>query len=494
MRVSIDVGSNGKPARRRRSRRTVVVLLASSLLFTCVIGLIIRAYFLHDADQCVADAEAEADRLDPGWRWDDLVARRATIPDDKNGALIVLAAGKELPKDWPPNSKQENKEGELLSEMVERMEPAVQLQPEMLAAIRAAVTEAAQAQARLDPLLDCTTGRFPLNLHRDILSTPCLHVPTCRRLGTLQFLTATLAAEDADAPKALRHCRMLLNVGRSLGDEPFSFSMLVRAACQRWTALSVERLLGQTVVKEEALAKLQRDFLTELEVDLLLVALRGERATIPRVYHAIATGEFDASPVPSEFDFDPLQRWSYIGCLARYGEAHVLTMYNQAVEIAKRPVGERRALWKAWGESLQAFANEEKKKPSSKLLALLMLPGLHRVADHLYDVRVHLTCATAALAAERFRQTTGKWPNAWDQLVPTYLAEVPRDLFDDTPLHIRILNDGVLIYSFGPDGQDDSGYLLRGKNRTKQAGNIGFRLWNPDKRRQPPPKPEEKNP
>src|SRR5262249_22267474 len=160
-----------------------------------------------------------------------------------------------------------------------------------------------------------------------------------RNLETLQFLAATLAAEEGNTPEALSHCRLLLNVGRSLGDEPFSFSMIVRAACQRWAVLSAERLLARTTLTEDALIDWQRNLSAELDPDLFLIALRGDRAMVSRAYDAIATGEFDASPVPEEFDYDPLQRWLYVGCFARYGKARALHMHNQAVEIAKRPVG-----------------------------------------------------------------------------------------------------------------------------------------------------------
>ena len=33
---------------------------------------------------------AEADRLDPGWRLQEIEQKRETIPDQENGALVVL--------------------------------------------------------------------------------------------------------------------------------------------------------------------------------------------------------------------------------------------------------------------------------------------------------------------------------------------------------------------------------------------------------------------
>jgi len=69
---------------------------------------------------------------------------------------------------------------------------------------------------------------------------------------------------------------------------------------------------------------------------------------------------------------------------------------------------------------------------------------------------------------------------------------VPADLYDGMPLRLRRLEDGLVIYSVGPDGQDNGGHLDR-KSPTNPGTDLGFRLWDVAKRRQPPvpPKPVE---
>jgi hypothetical protein len=91
-----------------------------------------------------------------------------------------------------------------------------------------------------------------------------------------------------------------------------------------------------------------------------------------------------------------------------------------------------------------------------------------------------------AVAAERYRRANGRWPEALAQLVPGYLARVPADPFDGKPLRLRRRDDGVTVYSVGPDGKDDGGRIDR--QRADPAGiDLGFRLWDVAKRRQPPP-------
>ena len=55
-------------------------------------------------DWAVQEAIAEADRLDPGWRLAELVAKRAAVPDEQNGALQVMAAAQLIPLEWPQPS------------------------------------------------------------------------------------------------------------------------------------------------------------------------------------------------------------------------------------------------------------------------------------------------------------------------------------------------------------------------------------------------------
>jgi hypothetical protein len=90
----------------------------------------------------------------------------------------------------------------------------------------------------------------------------------------------------------------------------------------------------------------------------------------------------------------------------------------------------------------------------------------------------------AALAAERYRRLHGNWPQSLTQLTPDLVAVVPTDPFNGDPLLYRRLPNGVVIYSVGKDGEDNGGNVDSGK--TNDPGtDIGFRLWDVAKRRQP---------
>ncbi len=66
--------------------------------------------------------------------------------------------------------------------------------------------------------------------------------------------------------------------------------------------------------------------------------------------------------------------------------------------------------------------------------------------------------SVAAIALKRYEVRHGRLPTALPQLVPEFLARVPRDFMDGQPLRYRPRpNGGFLLYSVGDDGHDDGG-------------------------------------
>ena len=90
------------------------------------------------------------------------------------------------------------------------------------------------------------------------------------------------------------------------------------------------------------------------------------------------------------------------------------------------------------------------------------------------------------LALERYRQAKHAWPATLDALAPDYLSSVPLDPFDGKPLRYRQLPDGLVVYSVGTDRVDNEGNLADGKKMIQPGYDIGYRMWNVDKRAQKP--------
>jgi hypothetical protein len=112
------------------------------------------------------------------------------------------------------------------------------------------------------------------------------------------------------------------------------------------------------------------------------------------------------------------------------------------------------------------------------------VPAVNKVAEASRRVQADQRCALVALAAERYRRDHGRWPASLDQLAPDYLKAVPADPYDGKPLRYQRRPDGVIIYSVGPDREDNGGALNRSRPLDKGI-DYGFRLWDVDRRRQP---------
>ena len=65
------------------------------------------------------------------------------------------------------------------------------------------------------------------------------------------------------------------------------------------------------------------------------------------------------------------------------------------------------------------------------------------------------------LAVRGYQAKHGRPPISLAELVPAWLPAVPLDPFTDKPLAYRITTNSFLLYSVGPDAQDDGGTPLQ---------------------------------
>jgi hypothetical protein len=114
----------------------------------------------------------------------------------------------------------------------------------------------------------------------------------------------------------------------------------------------------------------------------------------------------------------------------------------------------------------------------------MLMPSEDVFVGGFWRIQAYLRCAIVALAVERYRLAHGQWPDSLNSLVPEFLPKIPLDPYDAKPLRYRRLQDGVVIYSIGPDKVDNGGKLYR-RGLSKTGTNFGFQLWDVNRRRQP---------
>ena len=85
--------------------------------------------------------------------------------------------------------------------------------------------------------------------------------------------------------------------------------------------------------------------------------------------------------------------------------------------------------------------------------------------------------AAALVAAAKHRLETGQLPESLDALIPDKLPTLPRDPFTtDAPLRLKATPEEFLVWSVGPDGEDDGGPQKDGEEQDTSNDDIGLRM------------------
>ena len=459
-----------RPSRWRRWFRAVEFAVQLTVAVLYVI------YAVHFCRMTVAfrSALAEMDRDHPGWRLDDVQKARAEVPDAANAASRVVELCQGLP---------ENGIDEEWAAQVERLPPQTQLSPDQLAGLRRTLDAVRPALEAARKLADCPKGRYSItyqaNQRDPLLPTYCRSV---RKTVRLLRLDAVAEMQAGNAKAAARSIRAALNAGRSIGDEPGCLGAVVRIAGVSVAAGAVKRWLAQSEPDGPDLDTLQKELEAEERYPYWPTAWRGERALEDVSLEAMAEGELvplddvpnSVRPGWSDEAVAPL----LFQDRARAWGPEFLDYYARLEGTDAMPALARQPL-------LDQIRQEVYGRRNVLLLTLTILPQMSETCTRL---QAFLRCQTTALAAERYRRRHDDWPASLDQLAPELMSAVRDDPYTGRPLIYRRLPDGVVIYAVGKDGVDDGGNV-DAANPNLPGADIGVRLWDPAKRRQPPEPP-----
>jgi hypothetical protein len=96
----------------------------------------------------------------------------------------------------------------------------------------------------------------------------------------------------------------------------------------------------------------------------------------------------------------------------------------------------------------------------SNLLIAILSPSLNAAVSLQDQARVSLEVEKTAAALALFKAQNGKYPTTLAQLCPTFLKEVPKDLFSGNPLIYRANDFAYIVYSVGRNMRDDGGVFV----------------------------------
>jgi hypothetical protein len=462
------------PCRRRRP-----LVLAGLLLAALTAGFVgyclIRSW--HNRS-LLSDAIAAVEREDPHWRWPDLEAGREAVPEAEDSVPLVLHVRHDLAErdnpllrrcfaiqeHLPPNVPLTDDEYLTLVDLFERQESVVSL---------------------LHRLADQPRGRSPREIDPD--GGPGTRY--INDLGRIHYSAAPylplLHVHEGDTDGAMQAALGLLNLYRSVGDDPLFPCQAQRAIKAHRAVACIERALAFGAASDAALAKAQVLFADEAEHPGWRIGLRGHRWVIDDLLARTQAGKSSYAEQLRRIDDPdgsggPPTRWTQyrdwlrdrVPLDLRRDRAWWLTYTTDLIRHADRTFPEQ-------ADHLRELHAGAEAAPA--IAQYYALRQLEKSFLRFQLAQARCRCAAAALAVERHRLKTGQWPGSLTDV----MTPVPLDPYDGAPLRYRRLPDGVAVYAVGPDRTDDGGRFSLEQD-PPTGTDVGFRLWDVSKRRQSP--------
>jgi hypothetical protein len=462
-----------RPSSARRWLRRVVILITVGV--TVVGAFVGRQVYRRFVDQRLLQSTiADLDAHSPRWRLEDIEADRVAMPDTENSATVISAARARIRALPPPTDD---------SIDLLHLDPAAALTDLQFRAVIDLVESAESAIAPALRLQHYPRGRHPITHSADGASTRLLHIGDIDDVHKrVLYPLLLMHLHEGDAAAAVRDWIRIAHLGRSFGDEPYGVSQAMRAAWAGQAVRDLERLLGQVVVADSDLTRIQSKLAEDAAYDGWPMFLRDERAMWHRLMTAIQTGMFPPSVVRQFLNDDagPPRRSrvdAAMGWITDRMPPDVTAEHAWILRRTTRLLGETADL--PWHERTAAIVAANREDAPS-----FVRPDYRQALQKFQRNHALLRCALVAVAAEQHRLEHGAWPASPARLVPTFLPELPVDPFDGKPLRSKRLPDGIVVYSVGPDGVDDGGQVAATSGQP--ISDVGMRLWDANRRRRPP--------
>jgi len=237
------------------------------------------------------------------------------------------------------------------------------------------------------------------------------------------------------------------NLAHALRNEPSLISQLVHMSLYALAIETLEAVRARVKLTDEQLEQLDAKLSAfDLHVSLT-VAWIGERALSDTMMKMLA-----------ENQWEPM-RWAGF---PQYNRLAMLQYYDSLLLAANDLT---------WSD-LPIDPGFDLESPRYLYAyASLLAPAHDAAMTTALQMEATIRCNRVALAATRYQQQHGEWPDSVETLVPDYLPEVLNDPFvSDQPLIMARRPFGLMVYSIGADETDDGGQRYNDKGIMYKPG------------------------
>ena len=419
---------------------------------------------------------AELDQKEPGWRIEELEAKRKVLTPEENSALVISESYKLL-----GNFEQRKPLWELgklpdLDMVAIKSSPQQLLTPPSINLIKTTLGAFQPSLVEARKVTKLPQGRFKITYSLDFFSTTLNFLSEMDSIEHLLALDVLIQAQDGKSQQAMESTLASFNIARSSREIPFVISYYHQIKIYIKSIRNLEQTIALGEPSKDSLSQFQSLLENEASFPMFLHIAKANRASNYAVLSSLKKDKDMIKNLKGIFDLKDdeaiatklvLEEPTILSWLLKYS--------NSLVAIANLPQQDQQ---KAVTE-LALKLNEK-----NMLFVKLFTSPPKKIWETSHSNLAILNCAITSLAMERYRITNGKWPRKLDELVPEYLSKLPTDPFNGESLLVGTIPGGLVIYSVGPDLQDNNG-LVDDLNPLKEGTDIGFRLWEVPMRRQP---------
>ena len=347
-----------------------------------------------------------------------------------------------------------------------------------------AVTETlARHAATLDLIrraADRDTCRFQRDWTRPSLGMLLPELQSIRAVARLLVLETRREAADGNAADALHDVARIGQIGRHSASEPILISNLVGIAIDTMALDTLAKMLP--TLRKSDLAALDSSDIRDLVTTPPAMASHyyGEEAFGLSTFAGMADSRFGVMNALEMFANQPqrpfLSRILPLTLLYRVffleadltGYRSIMRKYQQ-LAAGSEPYPEVK-------KKTDAMETELRDR-SPGMMSSLIMPALGGVFRAQAQGVARQRAATALVAATRQRLETGAVPETFDELAAQLVPPASRDPFTaDQPLVMTQTDDALLVYSIGPDGEDDGGPVAPGADKVEGNDDVGLRM------------------
>lgn len=300
----------------------------------------------------------------------------------------------------------------------------------------------------------------PLNTPLDILLP---QISDLDRLIRVAILDAYVAIEQSDPSRAIANIRAASDLIESLDEPPTFVGYQVQIVRFVLVSIAIEHILQSGPLTDDQLLDLQRSI--DVEFIPIEAATRFElwfaRQTIEWFFaDASADGFLTTFGLSRWYEIDSMMSWDLdpFAFTARAFGTATIQQHRQAID----------RLWEAAVLDLEnhrkSAAPSHYERVSGELLGQRRFGPLRTMLStaHPYTVRrrlsrgeVRIASSHLAIAAHRHKAKHGAFPDSLNTLDKDLITADLIDVYTGDPLLYRLTESGPLIYSAGPDRDDD---------------------------------------